>query len=68
MRSGLHREDSRDRHQHVVSSSDSSSGRWARLDQVVGSCGLVGDSVPSPAGMDRRMGRCRTGRVEVSTG
>ena len=31
-----------------------------------GSCELVEDSVPSPAGMGHRMGKCRTGQVKVS--
>ena len=66
-RFGSHMGGSRGHHRCVVSWSCSSSGRWACWDRVLGRCGPVGDSVPSPAGMDRRMGSYRTGQMEVST-
>ena len=67
IRSGSHREGSGDRRPHVASSAELDPGRWAYWDRVVGNCGLVGDSDPSPAGMDRRMDMYRTGWIEVST-
>lgn len=64
---GSHRGDLGGHHRRVVSCSWLSSGRWGCWGRVLGRCGPVGDSDPLPAGMDRRMGRYRTGRVGVST-
>ena len=66
MRSRSRREGLGDRHQHVVASWNLCSGRWLRLDWVVGYPGVVASSEPWPAGVDRRMGRCRTGCIEMS--